>query len=81
MTSPDRCFACNARLSRPEFVFLTDHMSDGKHYEVNVGPECFHHVETAGAEGYQPPKGGPRLFLTADFASDAARTTPEGPAS
>jgi len=29
---------------------------------VLVGSECFKRVQTAGNNGYQPPKGGPRLF-------------------
>lgn len=66
----ERCFACNARLARPESVFLTDKLSDGRQYEVHVGPECFKHVKASGVTGYQPAKGGPRLFL---LAEDAAR--------
>ena len=67
---PERCFACNARLTRPKSVFLSDKLSDGRQYDVHVGPECFKHVKAAGVTGHQPPKGGPRLFLRAD---DAAR--------
>ena len=68
--SPERCFACSARLTRPESVFLSDKFSYGWQYEVHVGPECFKHVKAVGVTGYQPPKAGPRLFLIAD---DAAR--------
>ena len=59
----DRCFACDAPLKRPEFVFTEDRMSDGRAYEVYVGPECFKHVKAAGDAGYQPPKGGPKLYI------------------
>jgi hypothetical protein len=27
-----------------------------------VGSDCFKKVRAAGAEGYQPPLGGPKLF-------------------
>jgi hypothetical protein len=27
-----------------------------------AGPECFRKIKKAGTEGYQPPKGGPRMF-------------------
>jgi len=65
---PERCFACDKRLSRPQIVFLEDRLSDLRQYEVHVGPECFARVEAAGAAGYQPPKGGPRLYMFADDA-------------
>lgn len=28
-----------------------------------VGPECFKKIRAAGDDGYQPPLGGPRLYL------------------
>ena len=46
--APDDCFACGRAMKRPEFVFTQDTRSDGKHYEVHVGPECFKHVQAAG---------------------------------
>jgi len=30
---------------------------------VKVGPDCFKHVRAGGALGWQPPRGGPRLYL------------------
>jgi hypothetical protein len=69
--APDDCFACGRAMKRPEFVFTQDTRSDGKHYEVHVGPECFKHVQAAGDVGYQPPAGGPRLFLSAAAATAA----------
>lgn len=71
MADPERCFACNLKLVRPEFVFTQDRMSDGRQYEVFVGPDCFAHVQAAGDAGYQPPLGGPRLFISADAARAA----------
>jgi hypothetical protein len=74
----DQCFACGARLARPEFVFTADRMSDGRHYEVYVGPECFKHVIAGGESGYQPPRGGPRLFSHVEHASHAAQLAARG---
>lgn len=68
VNEPEYCFACGRRLARPEFVFLSDTTSGGRHYEVHVGPECFEHVKSAGPSGYQPPLGGPRLYLTSEYA-------------
>lgn len=59
----DKCFACGRRLVRPEEAFLTDRLSDGRSYTVYVGPECIKLVKRAGSDGYQPPKGGPRLYF------------------
>jgi hypothetical protein len=28
-----------------------------------VGPDCYKKIKAAGAAGYQPPLGGPRLVL------------------
>ncbi len=49
-----RCFACGRQLGRnPHVVVCEDEQS------VFVGSECYKHI---GPEGWQPPKGGPRLF-------------------
>lgn len=55
-----RCYACDRVLKRPHAVYTAD---DGGQCQF-VGPECFLHVLAAGATGYSPPKGGPRLFAT-----------------
>ena len=28
-----------------------------------VGPECFRKIKAAGSAGFQPPLGGPRLYI------------------
>lgn len=53
-----KCFACDKRLGKNPTLVDT---RDGQH--VYVGSECFSRICTAGAVGYQPPKGGPRLWL------------------
>lgn len=69
----EQCFACGTRMSRPNFVFTEDRMSDGRHYEVHVGPECFKRVIHSGESGYQPPRGGPRLYSHVEHAHRAAQ--------
>lgn len=54
-----RCFACG----RP--LFTLDYTADVRDGQiVYVGPECHKKIIQAGPEGWQPPKGGPRLWLT-----------------
>lgn len=53
----ERCFACGRRLGRNPL--LVDTRDD---QQVFVGRECAKHVLSAGEDGWQPPKGGPRLF-------------------
>lgn len=52
-----RCFACGKLLS------LTAHLvACADEQTVYVGSDCFRAIERAAADGYQPPKGGPRLY-------------------
>ena len=53
-----RCFACD-RIIQRKVPFQADTRDD---QIVYVGPECFKLVSAAGDAGYQPPKGGPRLY-------------------
>lgn len=56
--SERRCYACGKLLgTRPRLVDTREDQT------VYVGPECFKRIVTAGDCGYQPPKGGPRLYL------------------
>jgi hypothetical protein len=65
-----KCFACDRRLGRnPARVDTRDSQI------VVVGSECFKHVAAAGDAGYQPPKGGPRLYLVRCSCSDPLNTT------
>ena len=54
----DVCFACGRRLGRNPGVVTCPDAQD-----VYVGRECFKLVAAGGVDGYQPPRGGPRLFL------------------
>ena len=54
---PTKCFACDRPIKgQPCTVDTRDDQT------VFVGPDCFKHVMAAGDAGYQPPKGGPRLY-------------------
>lgn len=56
----DKCFACGRKLGRkPVLVDTRDAQL------VYVGRECYKLVRAAGNAGYQPPKGGPRLYAYA----------------
>ena len=60
------CYPCRRRLrpGPPREVYL----EDDDHRAVFVGPDCFRQVQAAPADGYRPPRGGPRLFATAELA-------------
>lgn len=54
----DRCFACSKRLGKtPKLIGCKDDQT------AFVGSECFKCIAAAGEQGWQPPKGGPRLYL------------------
>jgi hypothetical protein len=55
-----QCYACDKVIRRRGYlVGCQDDQT------VYVGPECFRHIKAAGANGYQPALGGPRLYLLA----------------
>lgn len=54
----ERCFACGRLLGKNPALADT---RDGQ--TVFVGSECFKFIKTAGEHGWQPPRGGPRLYL------------------
>lgn len=59
MANFECCFACGRAITRfpPAVVDTRDDQT------VYVGPDCFQKVKQAGEAGYQPPRGGPRLWL------------------
>jgi hypothetical protein len=53
----ERCFACGKPLHGDgERVACIDDQ------EPMVGSDCFKKIRKSGAEGYQPKRGGPRLY-------------------
>jgi len=54
----NKCYACGRNLGKtPKLVDTRDSQL------VYVGRECFKLIKAAGESGYQPPTGGPRLYL------------------
>lgn len=60
----EKCFACDRRFRRNSFGLIVFHSEaitlDGQ--RVYVGCDCYQKIVQAGADGYQPPLGGPRLW-------------------
>ena len=52
-----KCFVCGRRLGKNPC--RVDTLED---QWVFIGSECYRFVKSAGETGYQPPKGGPRLY-------------------
>jgi hypothetical protein len=58
MERTERCFACDKPVGRtPQLVACKDDQT------AHVGIDCYRKIKAAGADGYQPPNGGPRLYL------------------
>lgn len=52
------CFACDRKLGK------NPHYADTHEDQcVVVGSECYKAIQEAGESGWQPPKGGPRLWV------------------
>lgn len=60
MTETIKCFACD-KVTRGDVRRV---VTEDNAQHPYVGPDCYRKVKAAGEIGYQPPKGGPRLFLT-----------------
>lgn len=59
-----RCFSCDRILgATPKLVDTRDGQT------VYVGVECYKLVKAAGKKGYQPPQGGPILWLLPEGAA------------
>jgi len=58
MAHIEKCYACNRKLGKtPHLVTCCDEQT------VYVGRECYKLIVAGGKQGYQPPLGGPRLYL------------------
>ncbi len=58
MEGSEKCFACDRPLGkRPKLVDTRDGQ------KVFIGASCFRLIEQSGDTGYQPPRGGPKLYL------------------
>ena len=54
----EKCFACGKVIHRA-VPLLADTRDDQVTF---VGADCWRKVKEAGEAGYQPPRGGPRLY-------------------
>lgn len=61
MTGPYECYACGkmTRGTRPAALVAVLEDDDGR--LVQVGPDC--HAKSRREDGFQPQRGGPRLFF------------------
>jgi len=58
MTTKTLCFSCDKQLGKyPALVTCHDEQ------DVFVGSKCYRLIKSAGIQGYQPPLGGPKLYL------------------
>jgi hypothetical protein len=71
MTGPYECYACGKRTKGVRSFTLTVCLSDDDGRRVPVGPDCHKKTRLAGVRGYQPPKGGPRLYFSEDVRAKA----------
>lgn len=71
MSRPDQCFACGRKLHEgmERIVDTRDAQT------VYVGPECYRKIKAAGEIGYQPPLGGPKLYLFYAWSADRTSET------
>jgi len=60
----EKCYACNRAFRKNSHGNVPYHpealTSDGQ--RQGVGYDCYKKIAEAGADGYQPPLGGPRLY-------------------
>ena len=64
MDQDDKCFACGRGFRRNSYGRIVFHPMaitiDGQ--RIFVGHDCHRKIAIAGSHGYQPPRGGPRLW-------------------
>ena len=83
--SDTKCFACGLKFRRNTHGLIVFHpwaiTIDGQ--RVYVGADCHKRIVACGVDGYQPPKGGPRLwcemFAPAEALSAAGIVITWGP--
>ena len=61
MVGPYTCYACGKMTRSAREFPLQAVLEDDDGNTVWVGPDC--HKKTRAEDGYQPPRGGPRLFF------------------
>jgi hypothetical protein len=73
MDQDDKCFACGRPFRQNSYGRIVFHPEaltlDGQ--RVFVGYDCAKKINSAGADGYQPPRGGPRLWVDMHAPAEA----------
>ncbi len=54
-----KCFACGKKLTEDHHHHIVDTRDDQM---VIVGSSCYENIKKSGEDGYQPPRGGPKLW-------------------
>lgn len=58
------CYCCGKKTANPYQAFCED--DNGQ--EQLVGRDCYKQIKAANSEGWQPPRGGPRMFSSREAA-------------
>lgn len=72
----DKCFACARAFRKNSWGNIPYHpevLTEDGAQRVFVGYDCYRKIVEAGAVGYQPPLGGPRLFAEQHASADVLR--------
>ena len=82
MIGPYNCYACGKRTKGTRSYTLTAVLVDDDGRRVPVGPDCQRRIKAADVHGFEPPKGGPRLFFTEEWRLNYLKTySLHGPAA
>lgn len=54
-----KCFACDRPIKNDDGYLV----GCADEQDVGVGEDCYRKIRAADEAGYQPPKGGPRLYV------------------
>ena len=73
MNGPYKCYACGKWTKGTRPCALTACLADDDGARVCVGPDCLKRIKAAGAKGYIPPLGGPRLFYNEDIRREGLK--------
>lgn len=70
-----KCYACGKDVRTTRYAYTAD---DGQQQQP-VGPDCYRAISHFGKSGYQPPRGGPRLYVRQEDARAADGIQEQGP--
>ena len=58
----NKCFACGKAIN-PFCDWEIDKVKTEDGQKVRVGGSCYRSISASSPDGWQPPKGGPKLYL------------------